>query len=608
MPAPTTIPELIQRRAQERGDSVACCHITPNRGWAPTSWRDYWREVTRYAAGLRAVGLRPGDRLAILLPTCRAWDLIDKAALTIGAVVVGVDPHAPAEHVQTILRHSRARAVLARSGESLAGLDSATRSALAIVITLEAAPAEATGGVTLEAAPAGATVAWTLDALAELGAAGADPGPLPGPKDPAVLVYTSGTTGTPKGILYTHEQITASCAAITEVLGPVDGPSRVLCWLPLANLFQRMVNLWAAAAGCTVYFIDEPERVLEHVRALGPVTFMGVPRVFEKLHHGIQAQLDALPPIQRTAARVALWVGRQCAAYRREDRPVPRELRILRALLDNLVLRELREALGGSMKFMLTGSAPCPQATLEFFEVLGVPLLEAYGMSENIIPMSMNRPGEYRVGSVGRPTSRNEVTIAEDGEILVRGLGVFSGYEQDPDPASRFTPDRYLRTGDYGRFDEQGFLYLTGRKSDLLKTSTGRRIAAVRVESVLRSVPGLDQIVVLGNGRRRLVAVATLDRGRPEFAAALARGELTALEPGLRAGLAAAGGALAPYERIAGLLCVREGFSVAGGELTANLKVRRDAVERKYVDGLEDLFKSTEQGTSGAEVTIRWLA
>lgn len=606
MPTPTTIPELIQQRAQERGDSVACCHMTPNREWVPTSWRDYWREVTRYAAGLRAVGLRPGDRLAILLPSCRAWDLIDKAALTIGAVVVGVDPHAPAEHVQTILRHSGARAVLAPSGESLAGLDSATRSALAIVITLEAAPADATGGVSLEAAPAGATRRLTLDALAELGA-GADPGPLPGPKDPAVLVYTSGTTGTPKGILYTHEQIMAAFATITEVLGPVDGPSRVLCWLPLANLFQRMNNLWAAAAGCTVYFIDEPQRVLEHIRALGPVMFIGVPRVFEKLHHGIQAQIDALPPIQRTAARVALWVGRRCAAYRREDRPVPRELRILRAFLDKLVLRELCEALGGSMKFMLTGSAPCPRATLEFFEALGVPLLEAYGMSENIVPMSMNRPGEYRVGSVGRPPSRNEVMIAEDGEILVRGIGVFSGYEQDPDPASRFTPDGYLRTGDYGRFDEHRFLHLTGRKSDLLKTSTGRRIAAVRVESVLRSVPGLDQIVVLGNGRRRIVAVATLDRGRPEVAAALAGGELTALEPGLRAGLAAASGALAPYERIAGLLCVRDGFSVAGGELTANLKVRRDAVERKYVDGLEDLYKATEQGTSGTEVTIRWL-
>lgn len=354
------------------------------------------------------------------------------------------------------------------------------------------------------------------------------------------------------------------------------------------------MNLCAVATGSSLYMVADPHKVLDFVQEIEPDVFIGVPRFYEKLALGIKQELAAETGVKAALAQFALAIGRRYAAVKKNPGGKPTiALQFQYFLADRLVLRRLRGLFGTRLQYLISGSAPIPLWILEFFESFGCLILEAYGLSENILPIAMNAPNSYRFGTVGKVMPQNEIRIDEDSELMVRGPGLFKGYFGDPESFKRVSKDGFYRTGDYGHFDDAGFLKLTGRKSEIIKTSSGRRIALPAIESVLRELSWVDQAVVLGSGRKCLAALLTLSsstKGVPTLSPALRTELVTHIHA-----------RLSRYERPAAALILARPFTVDGGELTPNLKLRRAEIERKYATVTEGLFRTLDQMAQGSQ-------
>lgn len=547
---PSTIPELLQWRARQSPTWECYMGRDNEGGWTPTTWEGLWRKTRRVAAWLRQAGLAPGERLAIQAPPCASWELFHFASLFAGASVVGIDPQAPVEHAALHLRESGARALVVARDSDLVKIPDVIRNALKFIIVLQSA-GSALGGKVL---------AW------DEGQVDSDTPELndcnfPAPSDPAALIFTSGSTGSSKLIEYTHQQILVACQAIAGAFPELEPGERTIGWLPMSHLFQRMMNLVAVARGVATYFVEDPREMMDRVREIQPSYLIGVPRFFEKLQN----------ELERNAELYAPW--KRC------------------------------------LKFMITGSAPIAPSLLEYFYRQDLLVLEAYGLTENTVPMAANRVSDFRFGSVGKLFPQNEYRFAEDGEILVRGPGLFQGYYGQERPADRFTSDGFYRTGDCGRLDQDGFLFLTGRISDMMKTSTGRKISPAHVEAVYSRCRYLDQVVVVGHGRKYLTALVTLNTTAlemdmrkagytPPNAEEMVRS--TWVRRTLQQAIRELDPLLAPYEQVRKFAVLPEPLTVAGGELTATLKPRREQIETRYCDLIEHLYHTDEPLAAGS--------
>jgi long-chain acyl-CoA synthetase len=597
--AAETAVELLARRARSTPRLVATRHETADGQWMPTTYAELWREVSQARDALAAQGIRPGDRVAILAPACRLWQVAEFAAQAARAVVVGIEPHAPPAMVHDLLGKAQARVLFVNTPRRLDDLPRSTLSRLDQVVVFE--PVRNAHHSPLTAHHPPLTVWNELCDLSHRHSpkSTCSEEALSG-DDLATVFHTSGTTGRPTRIAYAHRQIMFACRAIVDLFGEIEPGDRLISWLPMAPLFQRMMNLVAFANGAEVFFVDDPRRVVEVAGRIGPAVFIGVPRIYEKLHAAMQDRLAALPGWRRHLAVAALRTAGEYGRRLRNGSTVPISLRAQRAGADRFVLRKLRRVMGQKLKFMVTGSAPAAPWLVEFFHDVGMPLLDAYGLSENAVPIAANRRGAWRVGSVGKPLKANELRIEPDGEIVVRSPGVYQGGgEQD-----RFTTDGFLRTGDLGSLDAEGYLYLRGRKSEIIKTSNGRRIAPGMVEAAYGRSPFLEHVVVVGDGRSHLVGLVTLcvpavrrwlaERRhgiRPEEFAD--REDIQAL---VAQEIEFHGAELAACERIARFAILRHGLSVSEGELTQGFKVRRGRVIERYADVIDGLYRESALG------------
>ena len=591
VPPSSSIPELLARLAEVEPTRVVSYHRTTARGWTPTTMADLHAEVRRVARGLARIGVEPGDRLAILSPTRREWQVGELAGLAAGGVIVGIDAHAPPAQAAWILDHSRATALVVDTPERLAALPALTVKRLRVVVTLPVpAHAERPEGV----------VDWS-DVLATGAVSGADDVVAPAGDAPATLLYTSGTTGTPKGIAYDHHHLLAACQSILAEFPDLRRPGhRVPCWLPMAPLFQRMMNLVALAAGVTTFFVEDPRQIMGALREIRPTLFVGVPRFYEKLEGGIREHVTAQPAWRRRLIDHARRIGAEVASRRRRGAPLSPWLALQHRLADQLVLRRIREAMGGRIQWMISGSAPAPPWLLESLHAVGWLVLEAYGFTENTVPVAANRPDAYRFGTVGRPFAMNAIRIAEDGELLVRGPGLFRGYEGDGPSPQRFTEDGYYRTGDYARLDADGFLSLVGRTSEIIKTSTGRRVSPAHVEAVYRRSPLVEEIVVVGNARKHLAALITLDvpvveaelrrAGLPVPAAGAELAAMPAVTALVARSLQACDDEIPESDRVRAFAILPRPFSLADEELTTSLKLRRQHIEARHAAIIDALY------------------
>jgi len=562
-----TVPGLLRARCAQSPDAAALWQLSSTGEWISTTWGDYGKAVAALSAGFKRIGLAHGDRVGIMSATCKEWDYAQLGVLAAGGVAVGLDPYALDEHTQDISRRCNFAGVVLGHPALLEKLGDEARGKLHFIVSIE--PPTAPGIVHFDSLLADAAVGDDWDQSQ--------------PDDAATLIFTSGTTGAPKGIQYSHRQMCLAVSAILSAFPDIGEGKRLACWLPLSNLFQRMINLCAIERSAQTFYVPDPRDIMKFVQIIEPHLFIGVPRFYEKLYAGMQEAIAKKPAWQRHLVHWALRIGDLNASAERAGRTCGALLKLQGALTERLVLRKLRGILGSNLHFMISGSAPMPLWLLERFHAMGLPLLEAYGLSENIIPIALNRPGRYRFGSVGQPLPGCEVRLAEDGELLVRGPGVFSGYFGEGLAEARIDAEGFLASGDFASIDVEGFITLIGRKSEIFKTSTGRRIAPTSIECHLKQVQQVEHAVVFGTRRAQPVALLIITE-------AAWQEDRHLLCERLRAEVAQAVAVLPAYQRPAGLVITAQALTIAGGELTANLKLRRLNIEAKYAKVLSALY------------------
>ncbi|HET7051220.1 MAG TPA: long-chain fatty acid--CoA ligase [Solirubrobacteraceae bacterium] len=547
------------------------------------------------ARGLISLGIDAGDRVAILGLTSAQWTLADCGALCAGAVVAPIyHTNSPSECAY-VLAHSGARVVICEDAAQAAKIAQVRDQcpALEQVVLFEN-----DGGELL-----------TLDGLRRLGSevppdAVRDRLESMGQDELATLVYTSGTTGPPKGCMLSHRNLLETARLYVEQLGFDDSHS-LYQFLPLAHVLARVAQIVALSVGARIiYWSGDPSRIIAELQETSPTHFPAVPRVYEKVHSVAIGRARQGSRVQRAVFDWALRCGTRArgAVGRREQPALLTDLQY--RLADPLVLAKVRAAFGPKLQLGLIGAAPVSPDLLEFFDACGVLVLEGYGLTETCAAATLNTPDAYRFGTVGRPLPGTQVAIAADGEILIRGPHVFAGYYNDPAATeAALTADGWLRSGDLGAIDAQGFLKITGRKKDLIITSSGKNITPVNIESELRDQPAITEAVVYGDNRPYLVAMLTLDR---EESVKLARRLGIDTDRATIAGDArvhaeiqkqvdAVNAKFARIEQVKRFAILDHDLTQADGELTPTLKVKRAAVYERYADLFAGLYREGGQ-------------
>jgi long-chain acyl-CoA synthetase len=554
-------------------------------GWEPVSWDDAWERVDELAHGLLALGLKPGDRLGILGNTSLEWALLDLALARLGVTVVPIYATSSDRDCVYILEHSEAVGIVVESDAHRSRIESLRGDLPGIrhVLTF-----------------------GDLDGLAEHGRAHRQEHPdavtdaesRTTEDDLLMIVYTSGTTGPPKGCMMLHKNYVAVIEALEQVEQFHERGEVCLLFLPLAHTYAQLTLYTAARIGFTIAFCADMTRIPEAIGAVRPTTMPSVPRVYEKVHGGVVAQFDAATGSKRRIVDWALGVGRRASALRREGRDLPPLLAVQHRLADKVVYSKVKERLGGRLRFGISGAAPISVEILEFFASLDILILEGYGLTESSSGCSVNRPSRYRFGTVGPPLPGVEVKIADDGEILMRGDNVFAGYYKEPEAtAEALDGEGWLHTGDVGELDD-GFLRITDRKKDIIVTAGGKNVAPQNVENELKASKYVSQVVAIGDRRPYLVALLTLDPAEVGTWAA-AHGlelspadypestEVRRLVQGLVDDVNAR---RASYEQIKRFVVLPRDFSQEEGEVTPTLKLRRRQIQEHFAPDIEALY------------------
>lgn len=588
--------ESLWNRTEEIPDDPAL--ITKEGGhWRETSFRELGEIVTGLASALLASGLKKGDKVAILSQTRLEWTLSDLSILTIGAITVPIYPTLLQDEVFYILENSDARAIFVEDEEQLVKVmqvrDKLPLLKKAIIFRGDGA---SNGDFTMsfkEFQELGGKESFRYKQRlrTEAREIGGD--------DLATIVYTSGTTGVPKGVMISHENIMFNIRALDKIIISSKG-DRALAYLPLSHVFERFNQFVAIHRGNSYAFAESLEKMAENLGEIKPASMAGVPRVYEKIYQRINEQVEKGPALARLIFNWALGVGKRTIPYQEKVEKLPFFLSWQFKLANLLVFKKIKERLGGKVKYCICAAAPISKEILEFFLSLNIGMYEGYGMTETTAPTSMNYPGRNRAGTVGLPFPAVECRIAEDGEILIKGGNVFLGYYKMPEETKKTLEDGWLHTGDLGEIDEDGYLSITGRKKELIITSGAKHVAPNKLENLFGSSPYISQIVPYGDNRKYLTAIISINEeavsnyareNEIEFKsyADLARHpKIFDLIKGI---VEEKNRLLASFETIKKFVILDHDFSIESGELTPTLKVKKHVVYQRYKDLLGGMYE-----------------
>ena len=595
----STLVELFAGRVKATPDAVAF-RTKSGDAWTTITYGELAGRTREVANGLISLGVEPGSCVSLLSKNRAEWILSDLAILSAGARSAPIYVTNSPRQVGHVIGHSESTVVIVEDRDQLDKVLK-VRDELPLLKTVVVMTGEGAGdepGVI------------SYDDLRKAGSkyAAAYPPALDDriaaiePHDIATIVYTSGTTGEPKGAMLTHTNFTDTVAAGVGVMGLSGDGHRMISYLPLSHIFERLIGEWAAIyLGAEVWFAESLEKLVANLKDCRPTLFIGVPRVYEKFYAGVQANVAKQPTVKRALITKAIAAGKEKVALEQSGKPVPFALAKRHALLDHLVLSKLRHELGmDACALAVTGAAPISTEVLGFVHALGVRLVEGYGLTETTAPVSVNPAGKIRIGTVGPPLPGVQVRFDSDGELLVKGYNVFSGYyKNDEATAAAMTSDGFFRTGDVGQFDEAGYIKITDRKKDIIVTASGKNVPPQILEERLKSEPIISQALVIGDRRPYLVALITLDAETcPKWAAdqGITYTDMTDLSANPKV-LEAVGAAV---ERVNGEMSHAEGikkwsvlprdFSLDAEEITPTLKVRRKIIIEKYADAIERLY------------------
>jgi long-chain acyl-CoA synthetase len=564
--APVATGRTIARLWQDavaRGWDDPAYLVQEGDAWRKVSWDEAARTVDELAHGLLALGIRKGDTFAILASTRLEWALFDFALGLVGAVGAAIYANSSPKDCEYILRHSDAVAVLCEDEEQRAKVAGVP---LDHVLTFaELDDLRARGREHAAAHP---------DAVAEAAAAIDE-------EDLFTFIYTSGTTGAPKACMISNRNYYEMADKTRRMEDFAVSSDVMLLYLPLAHNFGRLMHLQSPHIGYTLAFCPDPYAVAEALPAVRPTVFPSVPRVYEKVHAGVVTAFEEESGPKRRLIDWALEVGRRVSVLRQAGRPLPRPLALQHRLADRLVYSKVKRRLGGRLRAGISGGAPLAQEIIEFFHALDILILEGYGLTECTTAASVNRPSRFRFGTVGTALPGVEIRIADDGEVLLRTETIFGGYYKDEEATREVLPgDGWLRTGDLGEVDPDGFLTITDRKKDILVTAGGKNVAPQNLENTLKTSPLVSQALVLGDRRPYVAALITLAEDVPREGA----------DERIQALVDEVNRERSRYEQIKRFAILPRDFSPEDGEVTPTLKLKRRVCEEHFAAEIERLY------------------
>jgi long-chain acyl-CoA synthetase len=506
-----TVPTLFQGQAKRYGDKVALRDKVYGI-WRDISWREYDRKVKEVAYGLMALGMKKGEKAAIISENCPEWLYSDLGILHAGGVTVGIYTTSSAREVQYVVDHSDSRFFFVEDEEQLDKYLEVRKDLpkveKVIVFDME--------GLRHFRDP----MVMSFEDLLRGGKDFGEKQPdlfekryqEPQAEDLAILVYTSGTTGPPKGAMLSHHNILTAMTLLDKA-NPVLETDELLSYMPLCHVAERNMSVFNAIAhGYVVNFAENVETVPENLREIQPTVFFAPPRIWEKFYSTIILALQDATRLEQKGFQWGLKVGRKVAELRLGKKPIPLQLRLMYFLFDRAVFDNLRKMIGMDRgRYVFSGAAPVAPEVLWFFHSIGLPVREVYGQTEDAGPTSIHQGDDIKLGTVGKPFPGIEVRIAEDGEILVRGDNVFLGYYKDPKTTAETVVDGWLHTGDVGSFDEEGYLKISDRKKDIIITSGGKNVTPQYIENQLKFSPYINDACVIGDRRKYLAALIMID-------------------------------------------------------------------------------------------------
>ena len=576
----------------------------PSGGWESWSWGRSAERVSDLAAGFLALGLQPEERVAIAMGTRLEWIFADLAVLVAGGATTTVYPSTQADDVAYILSDSGSKYVLVEDAGQLQKLLDERSSIPSVerVIILDTSKADLSTRtdewvITVDdlAARGRSLLAKDADAVTRANDAVT-------PDRLATLIYTSGTTGKPKGVELTHGNWTYEGAG-AEAIDLVNKDQLHFLWLPLSHSFGKVLLAAQLQIGFTTAVDGRVDKIVDNLAEIRPHLMAGAPRIFEKVYARVVSQTESEGGLKAKIFHWAVGVGKQVAAHNEAGTGVPAALSAQHAVAERLVFGKVKARMGGRIETFISGSAALSKDVASWFEAVGLPILEGYGLTETSAGTVVNRNGQVKVGTVGKPFPGTEVRIADDGEILVRGGGVMRGYYNLPEQTAEvLVGDGWFATGDIGEIDDDGNLKITDRKKDLIKTSGGKYIAPSLIEARFKALcPLLGNVLVHANGRNYATALVTLD---PDVVTGFAQAHgITGgpdawatdpiIEKNVRDAMAELNKGLNRWETIKDVRILPRDLSVEEGELTPSLKIKRKVVETNYADVLQSMYSGS---------------
>ena len=595
--APDPLAKMFWDRVERGGDRPAQ-QFKRGGSWQTLTWRQVGEAVREVAAGLLALGRRKGDAVAILSASRPEWVQADFAVFSVGGMTIPVYPTYPPDLIQYIVNDAGVKTLIVEDAAQLAKVLEvrAKMDGLEQVVVIDpqgvadSSPLVLTWQALREKGRA---------ALATLGGEITSRVAATAPDDIATIVYTSGTTGPPKGVVQTHGNHMAALGASGQTMAVDEGDVHLL-FLPLAHSFGRLESFTGVYRGLLTAFAENIDKLRDNLPEVRPHFICSVPRVFEKVYAGVITRAEAGSPLKKRIFRWAVGVGREVSRLKQARRPVPGLLAFKYRLAEKLVFSKMQAALGGRLRFAVSGGAPLAPDIAQFFHGAGVLILEGYGLTETCPVLTFNRPGHFKFGSVGQVLPGIDVKIAADGEIVARGPNIAKGYFKKPDATAEvFSADGWFATGDIGTIDPDGFLFITDRKKDLIVTAGGINIAPQNIENLLKADPFISQVMVHGDRRPYPVALITVN---PEELDKLSKAAgLASLDPAALVKhptvvervtriIELKNGELQSYAKIKRFTILPEDFTVDNGLLTPTLKVKRKVIREKYQPEIDALY------------------
>ena len=592
----SSVPGLCLTAALGHNKTDALNHRAEGK-WVNITAEQFVERVKNCALGLAALGVRPGDRIALLSENRPEWSIVDMAILSLGAINVPIYTTQAVEQIEYILSDSGSKAIFISNRRLFKHAQPAlAKRALDHLIFFDAEVAELVEhGISLEK-------------MEQRGREQAEHRPdafdaylhAVRPDDLATIVYTSGTTGEPKGVMLTHNNFMSNVLSIAKGL-PITPNDVALSVLPLSHIFERTGFYVFCYCGVSVYYSASFDQVGENLREVAPTVMTAVPRLFEKVYHRIIKKGMAEKGMKKNIFMRSLAVGQRYGELKDKRRWISPQLALKQSLASKLVFSKWRAGVGGRLRYFVSGGAPLAPALSYAYLAAGIPILQGYGATETCI-VCANRPGNNHVGSVGIPFEGIELKIAEDGEILIKGPNVMRGYYGQPEATAAVLKDGWFYTGDVGHMDKGGRLYITDRKKDLFKLSNGKYVAPQLIESLLKESEFVSQVVVVGAGRKQPAALIVPDWENlhealdeaGEKSAPKDREALSNYEPAIKIvqrDIANLTRSLADYERIRHVALLPNEFSIDGGELTPTLKVKRRVIDERFGPLIDQLYE-----------------